>query len=183
MLAIRALASMRANPRGQRARRASVLVSLWCLVAVLFPVRPVAAAIWTWRCQGQLGEQQVVFDRDLMVVRKSQKRLGDIRDLTVEKAADVPGERESFLPANSNDGLSERLEFTASSDQKRKIVLIEKSSRKLSSRHRLICGRDEDTDIYRKLYRLQRDGEPDRDIQMQCLEYQLSTRGGRKGCV
>jgi hypothetical protein len=46
----------------------------------------------------------------------------------------------------------------------------------------VICGRDEDTDLYRKVYRYERDGEPARDVTMQCMEYQLSTRGGRKGC-
>jgi hypothetical protein len=32
------------------------------------------------------------------------------------------------------------------------------------------------------VYRFQREDEPARDITMQCFEYQLSTRGGRKGC-
>ncbi len=59
------------------------------------------------------------------------------------------------------------------------ITLTEKSSRKISSRNRLVCGRNESTDIYRKVYRYQRESEPVRDITMQCIEFRLSTRGGR----
>ena len=62
------------------------------------------------------------------------------------------------------------------------MTFIEKASRKLSHTHKLICGRDEDTDIYHKVYSFRRENEPARDIVMQCMEYQLSTRGGRKGC-
>ena len=72
--------------------------------------------------------------------------------------------------------------FTRPDDPKRKVMLTEKSSRKISHKHELICGRDEDTDLYRKVYSYQRENEPARDITMQCMEYQLSTRGGRKGC-
>lgn len=161
--------------------RTPVYASLCFVVALLVPARPAGAAIWEWRCQGQLGEQQVVFDRTLMAISKSKKRFGDIRKLSVDHGDDIPGERETFQPEDGN-GLDQRMEFTASADAKRKIVLIEKFSRKLSSKHRLICGRDEDTDIYSKVYDLQREGEPARQIKMQCLEYQLSTRGGRKGC-
>ena len=74
------------------------------------------------------------------------------------------------------------MDFTRADDPKRKIVLTEKSSRKISHSHKLICGRDQDEDIFRKVYHFQREDEPARDIVMQCFEYQLSTRGGRKGC-
>ncbi len=43
----------------------------------------------------------------------------------------------------------------------------------------MVCGRDEEKTITRKVYRLERSGEPARDITMQCMEYMLSTRGGR----
>ena len=34
----------------------------------------------------------------------------------------------------------------------------------------------------RKVYRYQLENEPERNITMQCIEYQLSTRAGRPGC-
>lgn len=46
----------------------------------------------------------------------------------------------------------------------------------------MICGRDEVTDTFRKVYRYERDNETPRTLTMQCIEYTLSTRGGRKGC-
>ena len=57
---------------------------------------------------------------------------------------------------------------------------FEKSSKCISHKRRPFCGRDEDTDVYRKTFSLQRENEAPRDITMQCMEYQLSTRGGRK---
>jgi hypothetical protein len=72
--------------------------------------------------------------------------------------------------------------FKRPDDEKRKVTFTEKSSRKISHTHKLICGRDEDTDLYRKVYSYQRENEPVRTITMQCMEYQLSTLGGRKGC-
>ena len=73
------------------------------------------------------------------------------------------------------------IEFEQATDAKvkPKLILTEKSSRKISGKHRVICHRDEDNDIYCKIYRYQRKDEPARDITMQCIEYQLSTRGGR----
>ena len=41
---------------------------------------------------------------------------------------------------------------------------------------------DDITDTFRKAYRYERDGEPPRTLTMTCIEYTLSTRGGRKGC-
>jgi len=61
-------------------------------------------------------------------------------------------------------------------------VLTETKSRRIYHKHELICGYDENTDIYRKTYRFQRDDEPAHHISMQCMEYQLSTLGGRNGC-
>jgi hypothetical protein len=72
--------------------------------------------------------------------------------------------------------------FMRKDDPKAKVTLSEKSSRRISHKSKLICGRDEDTDVYRKVYYYEREDEPARDITMQCMEYQLSTRGGRKGC-
>ena len=76
------------------------------------------------------------------------------------------------------------IEFEQATDAKvkPKLILTEKSSRKISGKHRVICHRDEDNDIYCKIYRYQRKDEPARDITMQCFEYQPSTSGGRRGC-
>ena len=89
----------------------------------------------------------------------------------------------SYEPQEANNGLIDTIVFTRSDDPKRTLTLTEKSSKKISSRSRLVCGRDQSTEITRKVYRYQLDNEPTRNITMQCVEYQLSTRGGRPGCV
>ncbi len=142
-----------------------------------------SAAVWAWGCQGQLGGQQVIFNRYALAVVDSKKPLGKLDKLTNDKIDDlITGDSVRYEPQNTNDGFERTIEFLHSADPKRKLTLIEKSSRKISSRSKLICGRDESTDITRKVYSYQRENEPAREITMQCIEYQLSTRGGRKGC-
>jgi hypothetical protein len=141
------------------------------------------AAIWEWGCQGQLGGQQVIFNRYSAVVVDSTKKMGNIRKLFMDKIK-VPPELGgvSYEPQDVNVGLIDTIAFTRSDDPKRTLTFTEKSSKTISSRSRLVCGRDESTEITRKVYRYQLENEPERNITMQCIEYQLSTRGGRPGC-
>ena len=69
--------------------------------------------------------------------------------------------------------------FTHGEDAKQKITLTEKSSKTVFNHTAMVCGRDEDRTITRKVYWLERGGETARDITMQCVEYMLTTRGGR----
>ncbi len=164
--------------------RTGIVASLCVTLCMIAPSGGASAGVWDWRCQGQLGDQQVVFNRESMAVLDSKKPLDDIMNKNSEEkiGALLKGASVTYEPQNGNDGLSGTLEFVRHDDPKHKVVLTEQSSKKISRKARLICGRDETTDIFRKVYRYQRDDEPARDITMQCLEYQLSTRGGRKGC-
>jgi hypothetical protein len=84
---------------------------------------------------------------------------------------------------NTNEGFeSKTLEFIRHDDASKEIVLTEQSSRRISHRARLICGRDDILDIFQKVYRYARENDTPRSITMQCFDYTLSTRGGRKGC-
>ena len=148
-----------------------------------------SAAILHFGCQAQVGDKQVIFNRYSMVIVDTKQKMGDIRKLPREKIELPPGSPPSvaYEPASDYDAIAKDatdkvLEFTRSDDPKRKVILTEKSSRLISHKHLLICGRDDDTDVYRKTFSYQREDEPARDITMQCLWYQLSTRGGRKGC-
>jgi len=142
------------------------------------------AAIWEWGCQGQRGGQQVIFNRYSAVVVASTKKMGNIRKLFMDKIK-VPPELGgvSYEPHDVNVGLIDTIAFTRTDDPQLTLTLTEKSSKKISSRSRLVCGRDESTEITRKVYRYQLENEPERNITMQCIEYQLSTRGGRPGCA
>jgi len=141
------------------------------------------AAILGWGCQGQLGTQQVIFNRESMVVVATKQKMGNIRKLRMSKIALPPGSPPSvaYNPSN-DDGLIKIMEFTRSDDPRRRVIFTELSSHKTSSTHRLICGRDEDIVVYRKVYRYQRENGPARNITMECMDYQLSTLAGRKGC-
>jgi hypothetical protein len=58
-------------------------------------------------------------------------------------------------------------------------VLTEKSSRVTFKRNGRAGPRDEITTKFRKVYRFAMESEAPRDVTMQCMEYILSTKGGR----
>ena len=167
----------------KRANHIRIMTGLMAMAAVFGGVSGASAGIWAWGCQGQIGEQQVIFNRYSLFVVDSKKKMENVRKLVDEKIDGlVNAGKTEFERVDVNAGLESPMEFTRSGDETHKLVLTEKSSKKTSGKSRLICGRDETTDIFRKVYRYEREGETARDITMQCIEYQLSTRGGRKGC-
>jgi hypothetical protein len=157
-----------------------------CLGAVFLSVFSghAQAAIWAWGCQGQFSQQLVIFNRDTMYVVDGKLQRGKARDAIEERISELAkGEAVAYDPQNTNEGFeSKTLEFTRHDDPKKKIVLTEQSSRRISHRARLICGRDDILDIFQKVYRYQHEDDPPRNVTMQCFDYLLSTRGGRKGC-
>jgi hypothetical protein len=171
--------------RIKRAMRAAILTLLWAAALMT----DASAAIWTWGCQGQLGNQQVIFTRDELYVVDA-KPAGKPKPFTVESVEEgivslkpsKDKDSTAHYTALGGDGLEKTLEFARDGDEKKKAVFTEKTSKRLSHKHKLICGRDEDSDTFSKTYSFQREDEAARDIKMQCFEYQLSTRGGRKGC-
>jgi hypothetical protein len=181
-------------------QRIALLVTL--LGAAQFTVAPLSVAhagIWAWGCQGELPGQQLLFNRDALYVVDSKTQVGKT---PVGKAPAVKAKKfsadalndaivaakksENFaeFDSNSDDGLASPIPFSLTDPkrQKQKVVFTEKSSRLISHRHRKICWRDENTDLYRKIYSYQRDGEAAHDVTMQCYEYQLSTRGDHFSC-
>lgn len=154
------------------------------LCALFAATTGASAAVWAWGCQAQVGGQQIIFNRFSMIVVDTKVTMGDVRKLRVTEFDLPPGSPPSvkYVPEDVNGGFEKTMIFTRKDDPKGKVTLTEKSSRRISHTSKLICGRDEDTDVYRKVYRYQREDEPPRDITMQCMEYQLSTLGGRKGC-
>ncbi len=167
----------------KRAVRIRIIACLSAALALTAASSDVDAGVWG--CQGHLDNQQLIFNRYSMFVVEGKKPLASIHKLTGEKIDDlIKGERTEYSPNNNNDGLVKEIvaERVTDAKVKPKLTLIEKFSRKISSKHRVICHRDEDTDIYRKVYHYQREDEPARDITMQCIEYQLSTSGGHRDC-
>jgi hypothetical protein len=149
------------------------------------------AAVWHWACRGETGGQRVMFDQDGLYIAAGNEPAAPPGKLTMESVTEPivllrkGGDFTEFGLPEGNDGLGSKvLTFPRTDDnkQEQKVTFTARSSKLISHRHRMVACRDEDTDLYRKVYRYERDGEPARDIAMQCMEYQLSTKGGRTDC-
>jgi hypothetical protein len=161
-----------------------------CLCALLAATNGASAAILSWGCMGQLGDQRVLFDRDGLYVVDGKAPARIPKKFTADSVSDAIAElKKSKDPFTEfgpygDDGLEGPIIFSTidANKQTQKLVFTQKSSHLISHKQRMICGRDEDSDLYRTVYQFDRPGQPAQDIQMQCSYYQLSTRGGRKGC-
>ena len=165
------------------------ILSFWlAMLAGSAPLAGAQAAILSWGCFGQAGDQVVAFNRDGLYVESRKEPLPKVRKPSVDAIEKVVTDIKNGADAahsyivDNDDGLAGPLSYARLDDVKKKLVLTRQSTKTISSKKRLICGRDESTDLSRDVYRLTRDGEPSLDVTMQCFEYQLSTRGGRKGC-
>lgn len=85
----------------------------------------------------------------------------------------------AFEPQFDNEGLIPTMNFTRGDPVEDKIVLTERSSRTTLHLQGVSCGRDEETEIMRKVFRYQHGREPEREVTLQCIDYQLTTSGGR----
>ena len=149
------------------------------LVLIAAPFSAAHAGVWEWACQGQAGEQQIFFNRFSLYVVQSKKPLGKLVSGD-GLGKSLPADKIEYETNNGNDGLIQTITAQRTGDDKVKLELTEKSSKRLTHKHRVICGRDEDTDTYRKVYSLKMGSEPARNIVMQCREYQLTTSGGKR---
>ena len=155
------------------------------LSIVLTATSGASAAYLNWGCRGQLGEQQVIFTDATLLVIDDKAAFGDVHKLQIGhlpaaiETAEKSGKTVAAYENRTDDsGLVKEFEF--SRDQgKRKLVLTQTSSRKISVERSHPTGRDFYDGIFIKTFRLTRDGEPARSITMQCRETSLSTCGGR----
>jgi hypothetical protein len=167
--------------------RIRILSVLLASLAIGAPLANANAGILSWGCFGQAGDQLVAFNRDGFYVT-TRKEAPKLRKLSVDAIEKVMSDiKNGAAPSvsyivDTEDGLAGPLSYSRVDDIKQKLVMTRQSSKAISSKNRMVCGRDESTDLSRNVYRLERAGEPSLAVTMQCFEYQLSTRGGRKGC-
>ncbi|CAN5324167.1 hypothetical protein BH11PSE4_BH11PSE4_34530 [soil metagenome] len=162
-------------------------VAAMAVAALMFCAMPGAAeaGIWAWGCVSKPEAGQVVFSRFSLLRFNDKPTHRSLTEIATSTAplADATSTA-SFQPADnpvdSGDAFQKLMPFVAVGDPGQKLVLTEKSSRKISTRKRMIAYRDEIRTAWKKVYHLTRDGEPSRDIAMDCMEYMLSTEGGRK---
>ena len=159
----------------------------WTAAAAIVGAGDASAAVWQWGCAGRLGDRQIVFNRNQLLVMPGKTphakldRLIALDDLTKDEtiakdAADIA----PYQTDDNNSGFVKEMTFTRSGEAGGKLTLTEKSSRTLAHSDRLWhhC-RDEITDRFRKVYRVVPESEPARDVTLDCIEYTLTTRGGR----
>jgi hypothetical protein len=155
-------------------------------LAALVITGDASAAIWRWGCAGPLGESQVVSGRYQLLVLPAKMPHGKLDeliyldDLTTDKK--LPKGADADIAAydadDGNSGLDKEMTFARNDQSGRKLTLTEKSSKTLA--HRVVHGcRDQITDRFRKVYRFKTDDEPPRDVTLECIDYTLTTRGGR----
>jgi hypothetical protein len=169
----------------ERAMKQAIMACAWAAMLTAAFAGDASAAIWRWGCTGPLGQNQIVSNRyQLLVIpgKPLQAKLYDLiflDDLT--KNQNIPeddGDTENYNADDGNSGLVKKMTFTRNDQSNRKLTLTEKSSKRMS--HRLVPGyRDEITDRFRKTYRYQAGNEPARDVTLACIDYLLTTHGGR----
>ena len=141
---------------------------------------PAAAGIWQWGCMGQAGHDQVAFNRSMLIVAQKDTALGKLDAfIRIEDLNEKFPDAEGYNAEDDNSGFQKTMIFTSQDESSGKLILGEKSSTKISHHQHMICGRDEITDIYRKVYRFDPPHDPARNVTLQRMEYLLTTRGGR----
>ena len=163
----------------------AIMACAWAAVLTVAFAGDASAAAWRWGCTGPLGQNQIISNRyQLLVIpgKPLQAKLHDLiflDDLT--KSETIPeddGDIENYNADDGNSDLVKKMTFTRNDQTNRKLTLSEKSSKRMS--HRLVPGcRDEITDRFRKVYRFRVDNEPARDVTLVCIDYLLTTHGGR----
>lgn len=146
-----------------------------------------SAAVWSWGCVGPYGADQIVFNRDRLVIAQGKASLGKLDEivqgggsaieaLTKRKGVTILS---TYAPDDVNGGLDGKLSFTHETDKK-KLVLTEVSSKKIGHSTKLLFScRDETKDRFTKTYKVEIAGEPARTVMLTCMDYNLSTKGGR----
>src|SRR5262249_11782150 len=130
----------------KRHRRVAVWVAEAALVFAMVLLSDVAAAgVWEWGCMGALGDEQIIFNRNQLIVVAAKRPPGKLDDFVHKDQfateAKGPGKEMSIVatyqPESSNDGLATKLAFTGESAD-RKLTLTELSSRRIGRSARLI---------------------------------------------
>jgi len=150
------------------------------LIFVVSSIGAVSAGYWQWGCMGPMGDEQILFSRYTLVIAPAKPPFGKLEDMfRIADLSEKFHEAEAYNADESNDGLQETMTYTSQNNTKNKLTLTERSSKEISHRHHLVCGRDEDNSTERKVFRVERPNAPTVDVTLQCREYLLTSRGGR----
>jgi hypothetical protein len=169
----------------ERAMKQAIMACAWAALLTTAFAGDAPAAIWRWGCTGPVGQNQIISNRNQLLVIPGKPLTAKLHDLifvddltTNDNIPKDDGNIENYNADDINSGLVEEMSFTRNDQSNRKLTLTEKSSKRIA--HHLVPGcRDEITDRFRKTYRYQADTEPPRDVTLECIDYLVTTRGGR----
>jgi hypothetical protein len=137
----------------------------WMLVGAT----PATADYWNYGCKGNLGDTALTFDRNTFLIMPKALATGDIAGLA---KSDI-----FAFADDNNSGFMTTMKFARGAYPDQKIVLIEKSSKKISEQKGHVGSREKTTTTFSKTYHYERlgwTGKPEADIVMRCIEYQLT---------
>jgi len=145
------------------------------------------AGEWQWGCMGPLGADHIVFQRTELVVIGGKAPPGPLDDYVLRdglgklrEGTKAPNILATYEAEDVNSGLDAKLTFVAPGSGST-LTLTEQASRTISRRQALIAHcRDEERARVRKTYLVERTGAAPVTTTLTCLEYTLSTRGGRQ---
>lgn len=156
------------------------LVASFGFVVSVFFCGTATAGDWQWGCLGPMGDEQILFSRYTLIIAPAKPALGKLEELfRIFDLSEKFPDAEAYNAEQTNDGLRKTMTYTSQSNPKYKLTLAERSSKEISHRHHLVCGRDEDTSLERKIYRVERPNTTPLTVKLQCRQYLLTTRGGR----
>jgi len=138
--------------------------------SMLAGATPAPAGYWNYGCKGSVGDSAVTFDRNTFLIMPKALAKGDIGGL-------VRSEIFAFDADDNNSGFMTTMKFARGAYPDQKIVLTEKSSRKISEQNGHVGTREKTTTNFRKTYHYQRlswTDSPEADIVMECIEYMLT---------
>src|SRR4030081_240635 len=137
-------------------------IACWMLAAVT----PASAGYWNYGCKGSVGDTTVTFDRNAVLIMPKALSRGDIAGL-------VNSEIFAFDADDNNSGFMTTMKFARGAYSDQKIVLTEKSSKKISEQEGHVGSREKTTTTFSKTYHYERlgwTGKPEADIVMACIE-------------
>lgn len=151
------------------------------IAAVALPATLAHAGVWRWGCIGPMGDDHIAFNRDVLVLIAGKKPVRDLTTVVMRDEIDVGAATKATYMSDNGDGLASPQLFHSDGATPVKVTLTEQSSKRTSRTTKLVDNcRDEVTERFTKTYRVEIGSEPARPVTLSCMEYQLSTTGGRK---
>jgi hypothetical protein len=148
-------------PMKPHCRLSACLAGATFACALILSADVASAAVWDWGCMGALGNEQIVFNRNRLILISGKAPPGNLDDFvhSGQLAAEAGHSATAIAVVAthqsdaSNDGLGATRGFSGKGAN-RKLALTELSSRRNGHSARLIAHcRDETVNRFRKSYR------------------------------